>query len=453
MTHDTDRNRDSHQSHPLQHDHHAPISAGGDMLCILDTGHMCVSANGAFLEAFGRREEEIVGGCASDPEFREICCGLFEDSVDETLAGDSVSTQRWFDFPCLGFRYVCINLEPLRDNAGAIQRVAVSIRDLTDARLAQEALEESERRFEAFADIASDCLWELDADLRFIYLSPRFEAIMGMPREGVLGRRRIELFPGEDQAAAATRSHHVDLEHRRPFEDYRFTRMLADGAKRSICMTGVPVFDRHGRFRGYRGVARDVSDRQRLEERIAHLASHDALTGLVNRQEFLQRLQRVVETAGTGDSEHGLCYVDVDRFRAINDRCGHPAGDQLLVALAELLRDQIRRRDTLARVGGNAFAILMEHCSLSQIERVAENVRRAIGEFRFERLDETINFTVTIGVVPIDTRSRSIDRVLKSADRACYAAKSAGGDRILIHGRPDRRAARERRRRDPQTTL
>ncbi len=448
MTFESDTDRHSDQSHDT---FDSPMGAGGDMICILDSQRICVSANAAFLDAFGRRREEIVGGCATDPEFREIYSGLVENSLDEALAGEPVSTQRWFDFPSLGFRYVRINLEPVRDDAGDARCVTVCIRDLTDARLAQEALEESERRFEEFAGIVSDWLWELDANLRFVYLSPRFETTMGMPRERVLGRRRIELFPGEDQAAAATRSHHLDLEHRRPFDDYRFTCVLADGSQRSICMTGVPVFDRHARFRGYRGVARDVSDRQHLEARIAQIACHDALTGLVNRHEFLQRLQRVVDTASIGDSEHGLCYVDVDRFRAINDRCGHVAGDQLLVALAELLRDQIRRRDTLARVGGNAFAILMEHCSLARIERVAENLQRAVGEFRFVHVDEAISITVTIGVVPIDTRSGSIDRVLKSADRACYAAKSAGGDRILIHGRPDRRAARERRRKSSET--
>jgi diguanylate cyclase (GGDEF)-like protein len=129
----------------------------------------------------------------------------------------------------------------------------------------------------------------------------------------------------------------------------------------------------------------------------------------------------------------------------INDRCGHIAGDQLLTELADLLSEQIRRRDTLARVGGNAFAILMEHCSLSQVERVAEAVQRAAGDYRFGCREESIDVTVTIGVVPIDSGSRSIDGVLKAADRACYAAKSAGGDRVVVYGRSDRQAARERR--------
>jgi diguanylate cyclase (GGDEF)-like protein/PAS domain S-box-containing protein len=424
-------------------------SAGDDMVCVIDRDQTCLSVNGAFLQAFGKQEKELIGQCATDPGGQDSFAGLIEESLSRALAGDTVETQRWWDFPCLGFRFIRIRLEPLPDGdgdgAGAIGAVTVCVRDLTDARLAQEALEDSEQRFEDFAEIVSDWLWELDEELRFVYLSARFEEIMGMSMEQVLGRRRKELFPEEDQAAAATRNHHLDLEQRRPFDDYQFTRILDDGAKRSMRMSGRPIFDHHGRFRGYRGVARDATDARHMESRIAHLKSHDLLTGLVNRQEFLQRLQRVVDATGTEGSEHGLCYVDVDRFRAINNRCGHPAGDQLLMEIADLLREQIRRRDTLARVGGNAFAILMEHCSLTQIERVAEAVHRAIGAYRFARYDQTINVTATIGVVPIGSHSRSIDQVLKAADQVCYAAKSAGGDRILVYGRPDRSAARERR--------
>jgi diguanylate cyclase (GGDEF)-like protein/PAS domain S-box-containing protein len=422
--------------------------AGDDMIFVLDAEQTCSFANDAFLEAVGRQREDVVGQRADEPAARDRFAGLIEDRMQSVLDGQGANSQQWWDFPGLGFRYVRIGITPNRDETGTVCGATVCVRDLTDARLAQEAVEESERRFEDYAEMIDEWLWELDAELRFVYLSARFEQLMGMPRERVLGRRRIEVFSGEDHATEPTRKHHLDLARRRAFDGYQFTSILEDGSKRVIRMSGMPVFDARGRFRGYRGTARDVSEQQGMRNRIAHLASHDALTGLVNRQEFLQRLQRVLDTANADESEHGLCYVDVDRFRAINDRWGHPAGDLLLEEFAELLGKQIRRRDTLARVGGNAFAVLMEHCSLSQIERVAESVRRAVGEFRFVRLDETIGFTVTIGVVPIDVDTRSVDRVLRAADRACYAAKSAGGDRVLVYGRQDRQAARERRGRE-----
>ena len=429
-----------------------PLHVGGDMVCVLDHEQACISVNGAFLEAFGKQEADLLGQRTSDPGGRESFAGLVDGLIERALAGESVDAQRWWDFPSLGYRYIQIGLEPVLDDSRVIRGAAVCVRDLTDTRLAQDALEESEQRFADFAEIAHDWLWELDENLRFVYLSARFEEIMGLPREQILGRRRLELFPEEDRAAAATRSHHLDLEQRLPFDGYQFTRILDDGSKRTIKMSGTPVYDEHGRFRGYRGVARDVTQTLEMENRIAHINSHDALTGLVNRAEFLLRLQRVVDSAIGGDSEHGLCYVDVDRFRTINDRCGHPCGDRLLKALAELLREQISRRDTLARVGGNAFAILMEHCSLSHIARVAEAVQQAIGAFRFEWCNDRIEFTVTVGVVTIDGASRSLDGVLRAADRACYAAKSAGGGRVLIYGRPDRQAAKERRRRNLTAT-
>ncbi len=422
------------------------------MVCVLDHDQACMSVNGAFLEAFGKQEQDLLGQRARDPAGRESFAGLVDGLIERALAGGRVSAQRWWDFPALGFRYIQIALEPVLDDSGAVRGAAVCVRDMTDARLAQEALEESEQRFADFAEVAHDWLWELDENLRFVYLSARFEDVMGLPRKQVLGRRRVELFPEEDQASAATRSHHRDLEQRLSFDGYQFTRILDDGSKRTMGMSGKPVYDEHGRFRGYRGVARDVTQSLEMENRIAHIGSHDALTGLVNRGEFLLRLQRVVDSAIGGDSEHGLCYVDVDRFRTINDRCGHPAGDRLLKALADLLQEQIRRRDTLARVGGNAFAILMEHCSMAHIARVAEAVQQAIGAFRFDCCNDRIAFTVTVAVVSIDGASRSLDGVLRAADRACYAAKSAGGGRVLVYGRPDHQAAKERRRKSLATT-
>ena len=416
-----------------------------DMLCVLDDERRCVSVNGAFLQAFGRREEELLGRRPDDAEGRASFGALVEEVIGSGPADAAASAQRWWDFPRLGFRYVRIGVQPVRDDAGEVRRTTLWVRDLTDARLAQEALEESEQRFEDFSDIVDDWLFELDENLRFVYLSARFEEVMGMSRDEVLGRRRIELFPEEDRGAATTRNHHLDLEQRRAFDGYEFTRILDDGTKRCIHMSGRPVLDGQGRFRGYRGAARDVTEARQVRDHVRRLSIQDPLTGLVNRAELLQRLERVVETAARDGSEHGLTYVDVDRFRTINDRYGHAAGDHLLLDLADLLRERVRRRDTLARIGGNAFAILMEHCSLAQIERVAESVRRTVAGHRFVGGDYSLRTTVTIGVVPLDGGSRNVDRVLRAADRACYAAKGAGGDRVLVYGRPDRQAVRERR--------
>lgn len=177
-------------------------------------------------------------------------------------------------------------------------------------------------------------------------------------------------------------------------------------------------------------------------EDLEYAASHDALTALVNRQEFERRLQRVLETARAEQVEHALCYLDLDQFKVINDTCGHVAGDELLAQIAMLLRGQVRERDTLARLGGDEFGVLMEHCSLAQAERVAKALREAIEGLRFVWEGRSFDIGVSIGLVSITEFSESIANVLSAADRACYAAKDEGRNRVHVYHEDNAELAR-----------
>jgi diguanylate cyclase (GGDEF)-like protein len=175
---------------------------------------------------------------------------------------------------------------------------------------------------------------------------------------------------------------------------------------------------------------------------LEHQASHDALTALVNRQEFERRLQRVIETARTKGAEHALCYLDLDQFKVINDTCGHEAGDELLRQVGGVLQQRTRKRDTLARLGGDEFGVLMEHCSLTQARRVAHGLREAIEGFRFIWEGRTFEVGVSIGLVCITDVSGSILNILSAADRACYAAKDQGRNRVHVYDEGDAELAR-----------
>ncbi len=189
-------------------------------------------------------------------------------------------------------------------------------------------------------------------------------------------------------------------------------------------------------------VCEDITETHRLSEQLSYHASHDPLTRLLNRREFDMRLKRVLDTARDEDSEHALCYLDLDQFKVVNDNCGHIAGDELLRQLGDLLKNNVRKRDTLARLGGDEFGVLMEHCNLQQAKRVAETLRKVIEEFRFAWEDRIFNVGVSIGLVPItNTGLNSID-VLKQADAACYAAKDAGRNRIHVYLEADSELAR-----------
>lgn len=191
-------------------------------------------------------------------------------------------------------------------------------------------------------------------------------------------------------------------------------------------------------------VFNDVTEARRMAREMNHQATHDVLTGLVNRREFEHRLRRVLKTARKDKVEHALCYLDLDQFKVINDTCGHAAGDELLRQLGLLLHQQVRERDTLARLGGDEFGALLEHCSLFQAQRVADALRQAVEEFRFVWEDKGFRVGVSIGLVPITENSESLATVLRAADSACYAAKEMGRNRIHLYHESDAELARQR---------
>ncbi len=189
-------------------------------------------------------------------------------------------------------------------------------------------------------------------------------------------------------------------------------------------------------------VCEDITEAHRLARQLSYQATHDALTGLVNRQAFTQRLERVLEQARGNKARHALLYLDLDQFKVINDTCGHIAGDELLRQLSNILKLGVRKRDTLARLGGDEFGVLMEHCTLKQARRVANSLRRTVDEFRFLWDEKSFSLGVSIGLVPIDANSRDITSLLSAADTACYAAKDAGRNRIHVYHEEDAELAR-----------
>lgn len=185
----------------------------------------------------------------------------------------------------------------------------------------------------------------------------------------------------------------------------------------------------------------DVTEAHELSNQLSYQATYDDLTGLVNRREFEDRLQEVIELAQARRSENVLCYLDLDQFKVINDTCGHMAGDELLRQLAQELYRCVRRDDTLARLGGDEFAILLENCSMESAERAANNVRQAVQDFRFMWNENMFTIGVSIGLTMISQVGESISEVLRRADAACYAAKEAGRNRLHVFRMDDKELA------------
>ncbi|MBI3430746.1 MAG: EAL domain-containing protein [Hydrogenophilales bacterium] len=182
----------------------------------------------------------------------------------------------------------------------------------------------------------------------------------------------------------------------------------------------------------------------RATARLIYQASHDALTGLINRREFEQRLERTLLSALQQGREHALCYMDLDQFKVINDSCGHAAGDELLRQLALLLKGNLRERDTLARLGGDEFALLLENCSIQDAMEVADTFRAEVQRFRFKWGDRIFSVGMSVGMVAINSDSGTAASLMSAADAACYVAKDRGRNQIHLYESRDSDLVRHR---------
>ena len=182
---------------------------------------------------------------------------------------------------------------------------------------------------------------------------------------------------------------------------------------------------------------RDLSETHKMAEQVHHYATFDQLTGLVNRHTFEQRLQKALDSAVNEKKLHTLCYLDLDQFKIINDTCGHAVGDELLRQIGILLANHIWDRDTLSRIGGDEFGLLLENCSIENAVNVAETLRKDIENFSFTANNRTFQISTSIGLVVIDDKATSINTLLAAADQACYAAKESGRNSLKVYTESD----------------
>ena len=322
----------------------------------------------------------------------------------------------------LNLAAVNVNLQHGLSNAHAITE---------EVRRREALLRENQARLTDFAALGADLFWESDVEHRYIYLSEGYEQLIGFPAADIIGarlddRRVPRLIPEELAPASA------EPVEPRPFGDFRVSWNRPDQRPVVLLSNGKPIVDEEGHWVGYRGTVRDVTYQHQLSEQLRHQASHDELTGLINRREFDHRLHQTVESAWRTGSTHALCYLDLDQFKVVNDTCGHEAGDELLRQLAQLISSQIRSRDTFARLGGDEFGVLMEHCSSLDAATTAEQIRRSVESYRFAWQEASFGCTVSIGVAPINATSGDVGQLMGMVDAACYAAKEGGRNRVSI---------------------
>jgi diguanylate cyclase (GGDEF)-like protein/PAS domain S-box-containing protein len=177
----------------------------------------------------------------------------------------------------------------------------------------------------------------------------------------------------------------------------------------------------------------DITELKENERQLRYLANYDQLTGLINRHAFQERLRRLIESAHQYSHEHSLLYIDLDRFKLVNDTCGHIAGDELLKQLSVIFTHKVRQRDATARIGGDEFAILLESCEVQEATRIGEELKRELNKFKFNWQGKQFDVGASIGIVPINQYSESVVSLLNLADSVCLMAKEQGRNRIVVH--------------------
>ena len=327
-----------------------------------------------------------------------------------------------------------------RQEAGAelmIEGIAI---DITDRKRAEEALFAEKERVEVTLHSLGEAVITTDAAGLTEYLNPVAESLTGWSVAEAQGQPldRVCRIISED-----TREPVEDLVAYRVPDGkavqwpHQILLVSREGREFAIEYSAAPMRDAGGDFAGVVLVLKDVTEARRLSREISYHASHDGLTGLINRREFEHRLARVLDTARVEKTDNALCYLDLDQFKLVNDTCGHVAGDEFLRQVAQLLQSHVRQRDTLARLGGDEFGLLMERCSLGEALGVAQKLSSAVAEHRFVWEDKSFSIGVSIGLVCVDETAADMPALLSAADSACYVAKDLGRNRIHVHQEDD----------------
>jgi diguanylate cyclase (GGDEF)-like protein/PAS domain S-box-containing protein len=335
----------------------------------------------------------------------------------------------------------------VRSSTGWVDRVIGVAHDITERKITEEALfQEKERAHVTLASIA-DGVIRTDPNGAIDYLNPVAQRLTGWTLAEAYGRPSSDIYHVVDEDTGKRVLDPVGhcLKDRREVVFLGGRRVIhRDGTEFPIHDSAAPIRNREGRVIGAILVFKDLSHVRQVEEEMIHLASHDPLTGWMNRRAFEAALGVTLEEAGKRARKHALCHLDLDNFKLVNDTSGHEAGDQLIRQVALIIHNKVRRRDVLARFSGDEFVILFRDCSSDEARRLAQEILEALRAFRFRWQDRLFSSRVSIGLAPFTTGSFEPGAVLSWADAACYVAKESGGDRIHVY-RPGDTAVAERR--------
>lgn len=371
-------------------------------------------------------------------EGKPIYCSDVDKDTVIGPAGKEVGTKSYASMPlhCEGKTVGSINVHSLfkdafnREHLKLLSDVAKQIEIAIDHAKQAEALRESEERYWKLIEQTNDWVWEIDRDGCFTYVSPKVKEITGYEPDELISKTILDIMLPEE-AIRVSRVMHPIVSAQKPFK--RIEKMIIHKDRHEVILevSGTPMYDLQGYFKGYLGVVEDITQRRNQEKKIHHYAMHDYMTDLPNRRLLEEELARLINQ-NTSNENGALALIDLDNFKLINDTLGHLAGDQLLKDLSNALAKIMRPDDLLARMGGDEFAVVLQNVSQRQAKKIVKRMFKSITEFQFNINGYNLHLNWSIGITFIDGES-SIDDILQNAYAALSQAKTKGKNRIINH--------------------
>ena len=400
--------------------------------------------NSAFEKLTGYTAAELKSMTNLDHQTAEMArkCRDVCNQVSQT--GESRTHQQWEYVHRDGsILHVEGSVQIIRDERNAVIGFCSVMTDVTARWNTDRELRESEARFRVLTNLSSDWYWEQDTELRLV-------RIEGRHVEGVLPGAHpflgLRIWEGgfEIDTPGGWDAHRQLTAAQQPYRDIVLHRQRKNGERYFLSISGTPRLDAEGKFAGYQGISREITDQKVAEERIQYLATHDALTALPNRAMFSHLLNVAIPTAQRYARRFAVLFIDLDRFKFINDTLGHEAGDQLLKEITARFKAALRASDVIARLGGDEFVVLIQE--MSSPEQAANVARKLLSAAMkpLELMGHECRVTASIGISIFPEDGDDEQLLMKNADIAMYFAKEEGKNNFQFYSKEIKSQSLER---------
>jgi diguanylate cyclase (GGDEF)-like protein/PAS domain S-box-containing protein len=399
-----------------------------DPFCIIDKNYQIIRANQAYAEMKNKTIEELIGKKCFESlgNKSNVCKSCI---VEKTfLTNDPCAKEKLFILSGDQKNWAEIYTYPVLDNKGNASHVIEYIRDITERKLSEKALKESKERYELAASGVNDGLWDWDLISHSIHFSPRWKSMLGYPEQHISGTPEewFSLIHPDDIGEVKVQID-AHINGHAPYLESEFRVMHMDKTYRWVLNRGLAVRDNSGKAYRMAGSQTDITARKAVEQQLLFDAFHDALTGLPNRALFMDRLGHIIHSSKRHkDSLYAVLFLDLDRFKVVNDSLGHMVGDQFLKTVSERLVLSLRPGDTVARLGGDEFALLLEDIrDPGEIIHIVERIQNELAlPFTIDK--QQIFTTASIGIAMSSPHYEKPEHILRDADIAMYQAKAQG---------------------------